>query len=38
MADQDNNRRVINPHDKLFRETYSDRDNALSFLTNYLTM
>jgi predicted transposase/invertase (TIGR01784 family) len=27
---------VINPHDKLFRETYSDKDNALSFLSNYL--
>jgi len=27
---------VINPHDKLFREVYSDRDNARSFLINHL--
>ena len=27
---------MINPHDKLFRKTYSDLDNARSFLTNYL--
>lgn len=36
MADQTNTSRVINPHDKLFRETYSDLDNARSFLTHYL--
>ena len=27
---------VINPHDKLFREVYGDRDNARSFLINHL--
>ncbi|MDY0222978.1 MAG: Rpn family recombination-promoting nuclease/putative transposase [Desulfobacterium sp.] len=27
---------VINPHDKLFREVYSDRENAHSFLINHL--
>ncbi|WP_407057159.1 Rpn family recombination-promoting nuclease/putative transposase [Desulfobacter postgatei] len=25
-------------HDKLFRETWSDRDNARSFLENYLPL
>ncbi|WP_035238062.1 Rpn family recombination-promoting nuclease/putative transposase [Desulfobacter vibrioformis] len=27
---------VVNPHDKLIREIYSDRDNAHSFLANHL--
>jgi predicted transposase YdaD len=36
MAEPNNKSRVINPHDKLFRKTYSDLDNARSFLTNYL--
>lgn len=27
---------VVNPHDKLIREVYSDRDNARSFLVNHL--
>jgi len=27
---------LINPHDKLFRETYSDLSNAQAFLENYL--
>ena len=36
MADENNKSRVINPHDKVIRETYSDRENARSFLVNYL--
>ena len=36
MADNKNSSRVINPHDKLIREIYGDRDNAHSFLTNHL--
>ncbi|MCA1784872.1 MAG: Rpn family recombination-promoting nuclease/putative transposase [Desulfobacteraceae bacterium] len=36
MADRKNTNKVINPHDKLFREVYGDRDNALSFLTTNL--
>lgn len=38
MAEQDtkNNIEVINPHDKLFRQTYGDKENVRSFLTNYL--
>ena len=36
MAEQENNIKVINPHDKLFRKTYGDKENARSFLTNYL--
>ena len=36
MAEQENNIEVINPHDKLFRKTYGDKENARSFLTNYL--
>ena len=36
MAEQENNIEVTNPHDKLFRKTYGDKENARSFLTNYL--
>ena len=36
MAGKKNNSRVINPHDKLFREICGDRENAHSFLTNNL--
>ena len=36
MAEQENNIEVINPHDKLFRETYGDKENARSLLTNCL--
>jgi predicted transposase/invertase (TIGR01784 family) len=28
--------KIINPHDRLFRETLSDRDTAADFLKNYL--
>jgi len=34
MEDKENTRGVKNPHDKLFRETYSDLDNARSLLSN----
>jgi predicted transposase YdaD len=36
MEDEKNTAGVINPHDKVFRKTYSDRENAHSFLTHYL--
>ncbi len=36
MADEKNTIGVTNPHDKLIREIYGDRDNAHSFLTNNL--
>jgi predicted transposase YdaD len=36
MADEKNTAGVINPHDKVFKKTYSDRENACSFLTHYL--
>ena len=36
MAEQENNIEVINPHDKLFRKTYGEKENARSFLTGYL--
>jgi hypothetical protein len=36
MTDHEKNSRVVNPHDKLFRETYSNKENARSFLSNYL--
>ncbi len=36
MADETKSSGITNPHDKLFRETYSDRDNARSFLSHYL--
>ena len=28
--------KITNPHDKLFRETWSDKSNARAFLENYL--
>jgi len=36
MADTKNTRGIKNPHDKVFRETYSDLDNARSLLSNYM--
>jgi predicted transposase/invertase (TIGR01784 family) len=36
MTDQENTIEVFNPHDKLFREIYGDKENARSFLTGYL--
>ncbi len=36
MADENNTSRVVNPHDKVFKTAYSDKENARSFLTNYL--
>ena len=36
MTDEKKAAGVLNPHDKVIRETYSDRDNARSFLTHYL--
>jgi len=36
MADKENTRGVKNPHDKLFRENYSDLDNARSLISNYM--
>jgi len=36
MADENNTSRVINPHDKVFKTAYSDKENARSFLINYL--
>ena len=28
--------KIINPHDKLFRETWQNKDIAIDFLENYL--
>src|SRR6056297_2367917 len=36
MTDLENTIKVVNPHDKLFREIYGDKENARSFLTGYL--
>ena len=36
MADEKNNSKVVNPHDKLFRDTYSDKENARSLLYHRL--
>jgi predicted transposase YdaD len=36
MTDIKNNSQVPNPHDKLFRHTYSDKENACSFLSQGL--
>ncbi|WP_024335052.1 Rpn family recombination-promoting nuclease/putative transposase [Desulfotignum balticum] len=36
MADKENNSKVVNPHDKVFREVYSDKDNAQSLLADKL--
>ena len=36
MTDKTNTRRVVNPHDKLFRKVNSDLENARSVLKNYL--
>ncbi len=36
MADDENTKKVVNPHDKLFREVSSNLENARSILDNYL--
>jgi hypothetical protein len=36
MTDEKKTARVINPHDKVFRETYSDKENARSLLYHRL--
>jgi predicted transposase YdaD len=36
MTDEKNYRQVPNPHDKLFRDTYSDKENAHSLLYHRL--
>ncbi len=36
MTDEKSNSQVPNPHDKLFRDTYSDKENARSFLSQGL--
>jgi predicted transposase/invertase (TIGR01784 family) len=36
MADEKNNSKVVNPHDKAFREVYSDKENVRSLLADKL--
>ncbi|NWH07017.1 Rpn family recombination-promoting nuclease/putative transposase, partial [Desulfobacter latus] len=36
MTDEKNNSKVVNPHDKVFREIYSDKENARSLLAGKL--
>jgi predicted transposase/invertase (TIGR01784 family) len=36
MTDEKNTSRVVNPHDKVFRETYCDKENARSLLSDRL--
>jgi predicted transposase YdaD len=36
MADEKNNSKVVNPHDKVFREVYSNKENAWSLLADKL--
>jgi len=36
MTNEKNNSRVVNPHDKVIRETYSNKENARSLLTSKL--
>ena len=36
MTNEKNNSRVVNPHDKVIRETYSNKENARSLLTDKL--
>lgn len=36
MADEKNSAEVVNPHDKLFRDTFSDKENARSVLSQGL--
>ncbi|MEA2059724.1 MAG: Rpn family recombination-promoting nuclease/putative transposase [Thermodesulfobacteriota bacterium] len=37
MTDEKNNSKVVNPHDKVFREAYSNKENARSLLTSKLS-
>jgi predicted transposase/invertase (TIGR01784 family) len=36
MADEKNNSKVVNPHDKAFRDVYSNKENARSLLADKL--
>jgi predicted transposase YdaD len=36
MTDDKNNSKVVNPHDKVFREVYSNKENARSLLADKL--
>ena len=36
MIDEKNNSKVVNPHDKVFREVYSNKENARSILNDKL--
>src|SRR6056297_4274388 len=36
MIDEKNNSKVVNPHDKVFREVYSNKENARSLLAEKL--
>jgi predicted transposase/invertase (TIGR01784 family) len=36
MADKKNNSKVVNPHDKVFRDVYSNKENARSLLADKL--
>ena len=36
MTDEKNNSKVVNPHDKVFRAAYSNKENARSLLTDKL--
>ena len=36
MTDEKNNSKVLNPHDKVFREVYSNKENARSLLADKL--
>jgi predicted transposase/invertase (TIGR01784 family) len=36
MADEKNNSKVVNPHDKVFRQVYSNKENARSLLADKL--
>jgi hypothetical protein len=36
MSDEKNNSKVVNPHDKVFREVYTNKENARSLLADKL--
>jgi predicted transposase YdaD len=36
MTDEKNNSKVVNPHDKVFRDVYSNKENARSLLADKL--
>jgi hypothetical protein len=36
MTDEKNDSKVVNPHDKVFRQVYSDKENARSLLADKL--